>query len=109
MLNTKIRRSAWTVRLFIALFIGLSVQFAFATPIFEAPDEPQHFSFVNRVANRWRLPNQLERNNGGAEQEGSQPPLFYITAAVIATPRRTSPAAPTTPVIRSRTTAASRA
>ena len=76
----------WTVRLFIALFIGLSIQFAFATPIFEAPDEPQHFSFANRIASRWRLPNQLARNNGGARQEGSQPPLFYVTAAVLITP-----------------------
>lgn len=86
MLETKMRGSVWTVRLFIALFIGLSVQFVFATPIFEAPDEPQHFSFVNRIANRWRLPNQLAGNNGGAEQEGSQPPLFYVTAALVITP-----------------------
>jgi hypothetical protein len=86
MLETKMRGSAWTVRLFVALFIGLSIQFAFATPIFEAPDEPQHFSFVNRIANRWRLPNQMARNNGGAEQEGSQPPLFYVIAAVLITP-----------------------
>lgn len=86
MVETKIRGSRWTVRVFIALFIGLSLQFVFATPIFEAPDEPQHFSFVNRIASRWRLPNQLARNNGGAEQEGSQPPLFYVTAAVLITP-----------------------
>lgn len=84
--ETKMRGSVWTVRLFVALFIGLSIQFAFATPIFEAPDEPQHFSFVSRIANRWRLPNQMAAGNGGAEQEGSQPPLFYVTAAIVITP-----------------------
>ncbi|MBK8136111.1 MAG: DUF2142 domain-containing protein [Chloroflexi bacterium] len=74
-----------SMRLLVALFVGLSAQFVFLTPIFEAPDEPYHFTFAHQISNRWRLPNQ-KTTEGPAKQEASQPPLFYGVAAVLITP-----------------------
>lgn len=73
------------MRLLVLLFVGLAGQFAFITPIFEAPDEPYHFTFAHQIARTWQLPNQ-RTTEGLAKQEASQPPLFYAMAAVLITP-----------------------
>jgi hypothetical protein len=67
----------------LALYIVLALIYAYATPLFEAPDELYHFAFVNRVANTGRLPVQTPRNIGVWEQEGSQPPLYYLIAGAL--------------------------
>ncbi len=53
------------------------------TPIFEAPDEVWHYAYVRWVAGGRGLP-PLTDDRSGAYQEAAQPPLYYLTAALIA-------------------------
>lgn len=82
-MRISISLSAIVPYFFIGLFILIALQFAFITPIFEAPDEPLHYSFASWLADGNGLPNQLSEDTHatGAEQEGSQPPLFYFVSA----------------------------
>lgn len=67
----------------IALFIALGIVYSVTTPLFEAPDEPWHFAFVQHVATGRGLPAQAEPLTHLARQEGSQPPLYYLLAAAL--------------------------
>ncbi len=66
-------------------FIGLA--YLWATPLFEASDELRHFGMVNYLRENRALPVQDPDNlDTPYHQEGSQPPLYYILAAVLVTP-----------------------
>jgi 4-amino-4-deoxy-L-arabinose transferase-like glycosyltransferase len=67
-------------------FIVLALIYAWATPIFEASDELWHFGVVNHIANTGELPVQVIGIETPWEQEGSQPPLYYLIAAVLVAP-----------------------
>ncbi len=52
------------------------------TPLFEKPDEHWHFAFAMYLAETGTLPTQtLNERDHFAEQEGSQPPLYYAVLA----------------------------
>ncbi|MGC8826995.1 MAG: ArnT family glycosyltransferase, partial [Anaerolineae bacterium] len=74
----------WLVAFVVALFLALGVVYNATVPIFEAPDEIQHFYYIKHLADGKGLPVQ-----GSAEsrqswaQEGSQPPLYYLLGALI--------------------------
>ena len=55
------------------------VAWAFAVPIFEAPDEPQHWMNARYIHDRWRLPPYNKWFT-----EGGQAPLYYILVAPFA-------------------------
>ncbi|MCB0077841.1 MAG: DUF2142 domain-containing protein [Anaerolineales bacterium] len=64
----------------------LAIVYAIVTPPFEKPDEPWHFAYSMYVANTGRLPIQRmdsERQTHLAEQEGSQPPFYYLLHAAL--------------------------
>jgi hypothetical protein len=68
-------------------FILLGTTYSIVTPIFEAPDELYHYALVDYVAAHWALPVQphaLGATSGPWAQEGSQPPLAYLSGALIA-------------------------
>lgn len=68
--------------LVLTLFIALGVLYSVTTPLFEAPDEPWHFAYVQYVASGRGLPIQaLDQPAHLARQEASQPPLYYLIAA----------------------------
>jgi hypothetical protein len=72
-------RHVWIV---VAAYMVLGSIYASVTPIFEKPDEQWHFAFAMYVADTGRLPVQrLEGRDHLAEQEGSQPPLYYAVLA----------------------------
>jgi hypothetical protein len=75
-----VRPAAWVV----LAFMVLAGVYAAVNPLFEAPDERYHFAFVDHLARGGGLPDQRER--GPWFQEGSQPPLFYMAAAVVVAP-----------------------
>src|SRR5258705_2762030 len=79
--------------LLLSAFVVLSVIYAWATPPFEASDELWHFGTVDQIARTGTLPVQVvsvPKLKTAWEQEGSQPPLYYlITAALIAPIDRT--------------------
>jgi hypothetical protein len=72
-------RPVWII---VAAYLVLGSIYASVTPIFEKPDEQWHFAFAMYVADNGRLPVQrLAGRDHLAEQEGSQPPLYYAVLA----------------------------
>lgn len=68
--------------LVLMLFIALGGLYSVITPLFEAPDEPWHFAYVQYGAGGRGLPIQsLDQPTHLARQEASQPPLYYLIAA----------------------------
>ena len=67
----------------LVLFIGLGITYSLVVPIFEAPDELYHYPFVAHMAQGGALP--VQRPNQGMmwQQEGSQPPLYYVLAGAL--------------------------
>jgi len=67
----------------VAGFLLLAFAYGVVIPVFEAPDEPQHFFVAQHLAHERRLPVQSldPERRGPWEQEGSQPPLYYALAA----------------------------
>jgi 4-amino-4-deoxy-L-arabinose transferase-like glycosyltransferase len=73
-------RGIWVILLG---YLTLAVVYSLVTPIFEAPDEPQHFWVVKHLADGNGLPVQGQGEESGWEQEGSQPPLYYMLSALL--------------------------
>jgi hypothetical protein len=72
----------WVVGILV-VFVSLATLYNVLNPILEAPDEIQHVYYVHWLANGQGLPVQGEEGKGRWEQEGSQPPLYYVTAALL--------------------------
>ncbi len=71
-----------TIALILAAFIALGITYSLVTPIFEAPDEIYHYFFIKHLADGKGLPVQNPEDPGLWEQEGSQPPLYYLMGAL---------------------------
>jgi 4-amino-4-deoxy-L-arabinose transferase-like glycosyltransferase len=73
--------------LICALYVTLAVVYSVVTPVFEASDELWHYPMVHVLANNGlRLPVQDAAVPTPWRQEGSQPPLYYLIAAVLTAP-----------------------
>ncbi len=75
-------RTHWTVGLILFAFIGLGITYSLVTPIFEASDEIWHYPVAKHIADTGTLPVQRPGVEQLWRQEGSQPPLYYIVAAL---------------------------
>jgi hypothetical protein len=60
-------------------FFVMAALFAVVVPPYEAPDEEHHLAYINYVATRGALPNQL-REGRTVIGEGHQYPLYYLLA-----------------------------
>src|SRR5258706_16274568 len=67
----------------LGAFVILSAIYAWATPPFEASDELWHFGMINTIADTGQLPVQHPGVKTAYEQEGSQPPLYYLVAVLL--------------------------
>lgn len=68
----------------VAGYLVLGVVYGVVTPPFEASDELWHYPMVKYLADHsLQLPPQNPENPGPWRQEGSQPPLYYILAALL--------------------------
>jgi len=77
----------------LIIFAVSGAIFSVVNPIFEAPDEIQHFFYVKQLADGGGLPHQgLADPPLPWDQEGSQPPLYYGLAALLVSPVDTSDA-----------------
>lgn len=77
--------------LICALYLALATIYSVVTPIFEASDELWHYPMVHVLANNGlSLPVQNAAVPTPWRQEGSQPPLYYLIAAVLIAPLDTS-------------------
>ncbi len=65
-------------------YIALALIYSVVTPMFEAPDENYHFAFIQRLTQSWELPVQDSTIKTPWDQEGSQPPLYYLLASLVA-------------------------
>lgn len=67
-------------------YIALALVYAWATPPLEASDELWHVGMVDHLADTGSLPVQNPAVTTAWEQEGSQPPLYYLMAAALVAP-----------------------
>lgn len=72
----------WLI-LILVLYILLAGVYSVVTPIFEASDELWHYPMVQTIATTGQLPVQDAVSIGPWRQEGSQPPLYYLIAALL--------------------------
>src|SRR5918911_5590004 len=90
----RVRQSLGSHHLLVALvslYLILAVSYSVAVPIFEGPDEDDHFRYVKYLADQHTLPVQLFQPGGGtAGHQGWQPPLYYGIAALLIGPIDTS-------------------
>lgn len=69
----------------------LSAMTSILVPLFEGPDEDDHFRYTKYIADHRALPVQLFQQGGGeAGHQGWQPPLYYGLAALLIAPVDTS-------------------
>lgn len=73
----------WPIVVILVAYLALGIVYGVVNPVFEAPDEPQHFFFVKHLADGKGLPVQSQSGKQAWAQEGSQPPLYYALAALI--------------------------
>lgn len=75
----------------LPVFLLIALAYSIAIPLFEGPDEDDHFRYARFIANNHALPVQLFQAGGGeAGHQGWQPPLYYILAALVISPIDTS-------------------
>lgn len=67
----------------LGVFAVLSLIYTWATPPLEASDELWHFGMINTIADTGELPVQHPGVKTVYEQEGSQPPLYYLISAIL--------------------------
>ena len=76
--------SNWfNIRVIIAAYLILGAAYSVASPIFEGPDESNHFFVIQHIHQTGRLPVQDSAISTLYVQEGSQPPLYYLAGAVL--------------------------
>jgi len=69
--------------LFILIaFTGLGLLYDFYVPLFEKPDELKHFAVIQHLQTQGQLPLVKAGEVRPWDQEGTQPPLYHILAAV---------------------------
>ena len=73
----------WPIAFILATFLALGIVYDMATPLFEKPDEIWHYPYVKYLADGQGLPVQdLAQAQPLMRQEITQPPLYYVTAAL---------------------------
>lgn len=85
----KLRRTT-PLSLLLVAFLLAGLLYAGSVPVFEAPDETDHFAFADYISRNWSLPLQDPDVETHWGQEGSQPPLYYILVAPLIAPFDTS-------------------
>lgn len=97
-----VRRPGIWLALIAICYLGVAFNFAIQTPRWQAPDEPAHYNYIEHIATTGTLPvlrmgdyNQryqshlvdkgfpAESNVGRLRYESYQPPLYYLTAALV--------------------------
>lgn len=72
-----------TLAAILVVYLTLGSIYSVVTPVFEAPDESFHFWVVKHIVDQRALPVQSRDARGHWEQEGSQPPLYYLIGAAL--------------------------
>jgi 4-amino-4-deoxy-L-arabinose transferase-like glycosyltransferase len=67
----------------LAAVFATGLVYSVSTPILEASDEVRHLAVIEHYWLGYGLPVQDPDNRGFYEQEGSQPPLYYLSMAAL--------------------------
>jgi hypothetical protein len=65
-------------------YIVLAIIYSIAVPVYEPPDENYHFAFIQHLMHTGDLPVQNPSIKQPWNQEGSQAPLYYVMASLLA-------------------------
>lgn len=65
-------------------FVLCAATYSVAAPLWEAPDESEHFQYVAYLLAHHRLPSHLPSIQPSGNNEGNQPPLYYVLVAPVA-------------------------
>lgn len=77
--------------LILAAYFIIGTGYILLNPLWESPDEIHHFPMVKYLQTHGlQLPSQAEGTVGLWQQEGNQPPLYYILSAILISPIDTS-------------------
>jgi hypothetical protein len=68
----------------LILYVVLAALYSAVVPMFESPDENFHFAYIQRIVHFGDLPYQDPAVRQPWNQEGSQPPLYYLAASLVA-------------------------
>lgn len=75
----------------LIVFLALALFYSLILPLFEGPDEDDHFRYAKFIADERAVPVQLfEPGGGAAGHQGWQPPLYYSLVALLISPVDTS-------------------
>ncbi len=74
----------------LAAYLILGAGYSVSTPIFEAPDELQHFAAADHIARTASLPPLGKPGENLWEQEALQAPLYYVLSGLAIAPVDTS-------------------
>jgi len=75
----------------LSVFAFFALTYSLVIPLFEGPDEDDHFRYTKYLADHRALPIQLFQQGGGeAGHQGWQPPLYYALAAMVISPINTN-------------------
>ncbi len=69
--------------LLLTAYLTLAVTYSVVNPLFESPDEIWHYEYVRWLVEGNGLPEPEDVGQAPWHQEGSQPPLYYLTAAAL--------------------------
>lgn len=78
MSNQKLNRLLLLVALLLVCSLGLTLNYV--NPLFEPPDELQHYQYIHHLVNNHTLPIQ---EPDGEISQSHQPPLYYWAAALL--------------------------
>jgi hypothetical protein len=71
------------ITLILLAFLALGAYYTFTTPLFETPDEPFHYRYIQWLVNERRLPPLVVSDEEWEQGELHQPPLYYAVAATL--------------------------
>jgi hypothetical protein len=77
----------------LVAFVVLALTYSASVPIFETPDELFHYPMIQHIATEQALPvlpTDPHADVGPWKQEGAQPPLYYLLAALLTAPINTA-------------------
>lgn len=74
----------WPIVPIVLLFVGLGVYYSVTVPIFEAPDEPQHYANVRRVLDGASVSEADAALLIWDADVAPQQPLYYAIGAALA-------------------------
>ena len=83
-MTTSSRQPVVYLSVILIFYLVLALAYWLVTPVYEGPDEPMHYAYIRQLVATRRLPPLTRYGEGHpAHQETSQPPLYYITAALL--------------------------